>query len=98
MRKIILGSKVRDWESGVEGIAVTRAEYLNGCVRYGVQPPMGKDGKVPDTEYVDEEQLEVIERPAVAKAQAPKAQVKKIPPGGPSAYDPKGGSHGQPKR
>ena len=61
--EIKLGSKVKDTVTNLEGIAVSRHIYLNGCHRYCVQPPLDKDGKVPDAHYIDEHQLEVIAEP-----------------------------------
>ena len=59
-KKIELGSKVKDIVSGFTGIAITRLEYLNGCVRYTVQAKQNKkDDSVPMMD-VDVEQLEVI--------------------------------------
>ncbi len=59
-QKIGLGDKVRDSVSGLEGIAVSRTEYLNGCIRIAIQQPVDKDGKLPETQWMDEPQLEVI--------------------------------------
>ena len=39
--------------------------YLNGCRRVIVQPRVGKDGKVPDSQYVDEPQLTVVKKRVV---------------------------------
>ncbi len=58
---IKLGMKVKDTVSGLTGIAVCKTEWLNGCIRYGIQPPVDKDGKVPDNYYADSEQIEIIE-------------------------------------
>lgn len=57
--KIILGNKVKDKVSGLEGIAIARHEFLNGCIRYTVQQKVEKDGKLPDEKWFDENQLEV---------------------------------------
>ena len=46
-----------------------RSEYLNGCMRYAVQGKVDKDGKVPDSVYFDELQLEVIGDTEMAKAE-----------------------------
>jgi hypothetical protein len=51
---IKLGSKVRDVITGLEGIAICRAVWLNGCVRITVQPQETKDGKTVDSECFDE--------------------------------------------
>jgi hypothetical protein len=48
--------------SGFEGIAVSRTEYLSGNVRYGIQPPELKDGKPIDPTWIDQGQLEPVDR------------------------------------
>lgn len=58
--KIGLGDEVRDKISGLKGKVTTRAECLNGCHRYTVQPGIDKDGKMPDSYWLDEQQLEYV--------------------------------------
>ena len=58
--EIKLGNKVRDKVTGYEGVATARVEYLNGCVQFCVKPRVGSDGKMPDHEYIDVQQLEVV--------------------------------------
>lgn len=58
--EIKLGDKVRCLITGFEGIATAKVEYLNGCIQYGVKPP-AIDGKMPDCEYIDYQQLEFVE-------------------------------------
>ena len=58
--EVQLGMKVKDTVSGLIGIAVCKTVWLNGCERYGIQPPIDKDGKAPDNYYVDSEQIEII--------------------------------------
>lgn len=60
-----LGDKVRDAVTGFEGIAVAKTEWLNGCMRVTVQPPIDKDGKVPDSYTFDEPQLLRVEAEVV---------------------------------
>jgi hypothetical protein len=61
MRPIMLGDLVKDKVSGFKGIATSRTEFLNGCVRFGVNASkLDKDGKIFQTEVFDEEQLEVV--------------------------------------
>lgn len=58
---IRLGYKVRDRITGYEGIAISRHDYVYGCVRFTIQSDrLGSDGKVVDTITVDEPQLEVV--------------------------------------
>lgn len=59
--EIKLGTKVRDKVSGFVGIATARVQYLNGCVQYCVRPRVGHDNKVIDPEYIDVQQLEIVE-------------------------------------
>lgn len=58
MRVMELGDKVRDEMTGFEGIAVSRTEYLFGCVSIGVQPTgLTEKGKPRELEYFDEQRL-----------------------------------------
>jgi len=66
--RIKLGSKVKDEVSGFVGIAENCAEYLYGCDRYGVQPPIDKDGKLPDDCVFDDMQLKVLRGKPVVEA------------------------------
>lgn len=58
-KKIKLGEKYRDTVSGFEGTAVSRSEFLNGCVRYGLLG-LSKDGGEPPELVFDEQQLEEV--------------------------------------
>lgn len=78
--KIKLGNKVVDKITGFEGIATARIEYINGCVQYCVVPKVGADGKMPTCEYIDHQQLEVVDDGYVQTSS---------PTGGPQQYCPK---------
>lgn len=67
MFTIELGTKVKSNISGFKGIVTSRAEHLNGCNRYWVAPPCGKDGKMPDGAWFDEGEIEIIDRPKLAR-------------------------------
>lgn len=56
---IELGREVQDKVTGFRGIATAKCEYLNGCVQFCVTPKM-IDGKFPDGQYIDIQQLEVV--------------------------------------
>lgn len=59
--EIKLGMKARDIVTGLEGIITARTEFLNGCVRYIIQPPMNKkDNSVPNESWFDQQQIEII--------------------------------------
>lgn len=56
-----LGQELRDKVSGIKGIAVSRTEFINGCVRFAIQAPMNKkDNTLPPEVWFDEKQLEVV--------------------------------------
>lgn len=78
---INLGDEVKDKVSGFRGVAVARHEYLQGCLRISVQPPIDKDGKLPDALAFDEPQLVVVKTARVATGQRDT--------GGPAPYLPK---------
>ena len=63
MTEVLLGAKVRDKVTGLEGIAVSRHDYLYGCTRISIQPEVDKDGKVPDIHTCDAPQLEIVGEP-----------------------------------
>lgn len=57
-----LGQRARDIVTGTEGIITARAEYLNGCVRYCVQPQVSEAHQIADkVEWVDHQQLQVLD-------------------------------------
>jgi len=58
---IKLRDKVKDTITDFRGIAVARCVYLNGCVRIEVQPKKLKDGKMIESVWIDESQLEGVE-------------------------------------
>ncbi len=57
---IALGNEVKDKVTGFTGIATSRIEYLNGCKQICIKPKMVKDSKMPDGEYIDIQQIEVV--------------------------------------
>jgi len=59
--EIELGTKVKDLVTGLTGIATSRLEYLNGCVQIAVSP-LANEGKVPDSVWIDHQQLVCIGR------------------------------------
>lgn len=77
---INLGDEVKDTVSGFKGIAVARYSYLQGCTRVCVQPPIDKDGKLPETAVFDEPLLEATGKKKI------KPIIDKKNPGGPDKY------------
>ena len=81
---INLGDEVKDTITGYRGIAIARHTYLQGCDRISIQPPIDKEGKMPESLTFDEPQLEVV-KAAKIKRTAPKKD-----PGGPEKYTDQG--------
>ena len=57
---IKLGSKVKDVVSGFKGVAVGEYNFLHGCTRYCVQPPVNDKGEIPENQY--RTQLKVVSK------------------------------------
>jgi hypothetical protein len=64
---IQLGDRVRDMVTGLEGVTTSKTEWLNGCIRWGIEYlRVTKEGaKIIERETFDEEQLEVVKVAAV---------------------------------
>ena len=60
MFKFNLGDEVKCIITGFKGVIVSRTEYFNGCIAYGVKPPIDKEGKLQDNGWLDEPQLELV--------------------------------------
>lgn len=56
-----LGDKVKDVITGFEGIATGWLQYIHGCKRLLIAPPVDKDGKLLDGQWFDEQRVELIE-------------------------------------
>lgn len=52
------GEYARDIITGFAGVIVARIDYLTGCNRYTLEPPLDKDGKLPEPAMFDENRLE----------------------------------------
>ena len=65
--KYEMGQKARSIVSGFEGIINVRAEYLNGCHRYSLQPKWDKKKRdLPSGYWFDENELEILnDKPVV---------------------------------
>lgn len=82
MFKFNLGDHAKDTITNFEGVVTARTEFLNGCIRYGVQSTkLNKEGIPLDLEYFDEFQLELVKTKKIPR--------KKKIPGGPAPITPK---------
>lgn len=67
MFKHELGVKAEARVSKICGIITSRSENLYGCNRYYVQPQVGKDMKVPDGWWIDEDDIIVKSKGVVTE-------------------------------
>ena len=67
MFKHELGIEAESKSTKLKGIIINRSETLYGCNRYYIQPPAGKDMKVPDGWWVDEDDVVVKGKGVLAK-------------------------------
>lgn len=63
----MLGLKVRDRVSGMEGIVTSVGFDLYGCVQVILNPGIDKDGKLADQVWLDIARLEVLDKTPVMK-------------------------------
>lgn len=75
-----LGFKAKDKVTDLEGIIISRAEWLTGCNTYCLKPK-AKDGKELEGQWVDEGRIEII-GPGITKD-----EVKAKKNGGPISTD-----------
>ena len=57
---IELGITVESKISGFKGVVTSRSEHLNGCNRYWIAPKVGEDGKLPEGNWLDEDELVAV--------------------------------------
>lgn len=61
MNEIKLGDKVKDKLTDLEGTAIAKSIYLNGCVQFQIMPRELKDSKPVEDIWIDSVQLELME-------------------------------------
>ena len=91
---IELGRRVKDLVTGIEGIAVGRCEYLNGCVQIYIRPKAKKTGEEVEGIWADDIQVKDL-GPGVTstiKSNIKKKEKEKVKngPGGPKSFAPPG--------
>jgi len=78
-----LGDLAKDTITGFKGIIVTKTEWLNKCVRVGLQPRELHEGKPIDMQHFDIEQIEVITADALNIDKPPTGGDRNAPPNRP---------------
>lgn len=54
------GRKVKDRITGFTGVVTGVVNYISGCNQALIAPPVGADGKLPDSQWFDVQRLEVV--------------------------------------
>ncbi len=78
---INLGDEAKDRITGFKGVTIGYCKYLNGCVRWLIQPKKLRNEKMVEAEWIDEQQVELVKK---AKKIGKKGKV-----GGPGHFCPK---------
>ncbi len=60
--EIKLGDTVQSIYTGFKGIAISKTEFINGCIQFGVSAKVGKDNKYPEEMDMDSQSLKVIKK------------------------------------
>lgn len=60
MDESLLGKTMRDSVSGFQGVCVCIATWVGGVKRATLQPPVGKDGKLPEAQTFDAPNVIVV--------------------------------------
>ncbi len=58
--EVELGDKVKCKHSGFVGIAVSRTEFINGCIQYEVIPKVKKNNELVEGAAIDSQSLQVV--------------------------------------
>lgn len=66
-----LGHTMRDWTSGFTGLSICEVKHYSGLIRYGIQPKMKDDDKLPEALEIDEHTLEYVDDGRVASVLPP---------------------------
>lgn len=62
------GDKVITKIAGFKGIIDARADHINGCNRYSIQPPVDKEDKMQDGFWFDEADIEVVNEKVIKRS------------------------------
>lgn len=84
-----LGKEVECNVTGFTGTVVAVIVYLNHCIQVCVKPKMKENGKMPDGEYIDIQQVNIINQKEEPKEEAVVLHSRRGRTGGPQPDCPK---------
>lgn len=74
--EVQMGQKVECLVTGFAGTVTSITQYLYGVRRIGIQPPVDKDGKIPESQDIDEPQIKIVDTNRVLEANPKKIGFK----------------------
>lgn len=60
-----LGKRCVDRITGFKGVATGYVQYITGCNQVLVVPSVGQDGSLPDSQWFDEQRIQVQDDPPI---------------------------------
>jgi hypothetical protein len=80
----VIGKQAKDSVTGFSGTITAVTEWMNGCVRYVIQPnKLDKEGNPVDEKWFDSQQVIVDDRKKGIKSRVQQLAQKATPSGGP---------------
>ena len=61
-----MGRKVKDKITGFTGIVTGYVSYISGCNQVLITPSVDKDGKIKESEWVDEQRVKILPGKTIA--------------------------------
>ncbi len=76
----MMGKRVRDKVTGLEGVVTGKATYITGCDQVCVQPKVDKDGKYTEGRWIDITRVEVVDEQLAMANETPDSGPDIAPP------------------
>jgi hypothetical protein len=73
-----LGQRVKDAITHVEGVITARCDHISGYTQFAIQPPVTKEGTLPDAPAIDWQAFEILDDNLAANATSPEEHPLKL--------------------
>lgn len=73
--EINFGDEAKDKVTGFKGLITSMHAYIDGCIQFGLSPPVDKNGEIRDTLQFDSARIMIVKKA--------KVEVNADPTGGP---------------
>lgn len=71
IRDVKLGQKAKDLVTGYEGTITGVEVHVGRCAQVAIQPPVTKDGKIPDAHMIDIPRIKITDEKQTIKTEIP---------------------------